>query len=562
MRTNNTTIAPTSKYSILLCVAAVIVACLSLYLQGRHHIPINDDVIYQFIFGEEGIGAPGGDRYNQRADTISKIYDSQVFHYIHANGRALIHVFIQIFAGILGYPVYTAFSVILLAAAMILLIRYTCPKPLLYNPLIWTIAAFTYLFLYPSPIGAFYWIVYGWNYLYPMAIVTAFLLTFSKIYSSKNTGWCKTALLVPFGILVGWSHEGFAIPLSGALFFYSLWHIRSLNRSSWLLIVSLWIGTLLLICSPANFGRLGASPLTNLLNGISIYIILRLFWVAVIVISATWCLDRKNCASQIKRYSIVWIAWGIGTIFCLIANTGSWGLMGNEFYASIAMFSMFPILFNKFKPSIHKINLTASILLMAIIMHQSYLVKVTIDIEKRQRDFISAYISTKDGLLSDPDIKVPTILKPWILTWFEDGTSNSYILRSLWAEYGITETQPQAIILGPKDYEAVYNPQSFFIPENKAPGNSPFYSGDKYYWVYTDQLNDSISYTYHYSPARLSECPYPYMMFKVLLTPHSLPDSEQISTSDIQPLPGTHCGVSYLPKSTWRTVDSINQSDL
>lgn len=539
--------------SWFLCAIPIIIACASLFIMGVHHIPVNDDVVYQYTFGEDGFGSTVENEYTVKVDSFDKLIRSQVFHYMNVNGRAIIHVLIQFFAGMLDYNAFLIFITLILGVTIVLFVKYTCPPSFWGNPLIYALASVSWLYLYPTPIGAFYWIVYGLNYLYPMLLVICFCILFNKCIKNDFKTPYVCILLIPVGFIVGWSHEGYSLPLSCATFIYLLINRRSFNLNSLLLAAALWIGTAILVVSPGNFNRLGSTIIVKILNCINILCDLRLFWLALIVIVATWFIKRHAVKKSFKNYSLIYYAAIFGFLFGLIANTGPWSMTGTEFFLSIILFSILSNILDDMRISTSVSNILSIIIITIISIHQILVIRNAIDVEQQQKQFISEFESSPYGYAQIPDISISPLVKPWIYNWFDPSTSH-YVYKTLSVLYADKTKSPTP--LGSKDYDALNNPDIFFIEENKVPGNSPFYEGDLYYWAKSEMVNDSTSFIFNYSPLKLSECPYTLLKIKAILQPNSFISSEYIQVNDIT-TPLGYESLKKLNKPSWRSVESI-----
>lgn len=541
----------------ILCCLFLLLAALTLYLRGVHHIYINDDVSYQFVLGEHSISSPDND-YTNRVDSFEKLIESQYNHYFYSNGRAIVHTIVQLFTGFWGYEMYNVFIALLFPLAIILFVCYACPSDYRCNPLICGLAVIVFLYLYPSPEGAFFWVVYGLNYLYPMVLMLCFLLAYRKIWAGGVSRYLwQQVLLAVFGFIAGWSHEGFALPISVATFLSVILTIcrhKQVDYKILILLLPFWIGTAFLVFSPANFSRLGSSMAVNILNGLDIYTHLRLMWISLGCIIMARLLVPDKFKIQFQNFRLVWMAWGVACVFGLFANTGKWSLAGAEFFSSIVMFSVLPLLFSRFNLSEKMANVSTVLLLILVGLHQSMIICASVRLESQQRVFIEEYKKSPDNFARIPDVSLSPMVSPYVLDWFKSPNLD-YILFSIAVNNGDKPRKP--IILGKKDWQAIYSPDDFFVEANKVKGYSEFYSGDIYYWIKSENVRDSIGFNYHYSPVNVADCPYLLLKLKALFTPTSFVETEKIDMDDLKNPSERHKGIMMLKKSSWRRVDSI-----
>lgn len=525
-----------------------------IYLRATYHIPVNDDVSYQFVLGEHAISSPDND-YTDRVDNFGDLVKSQTNHWLYSNGRTIVHTLVQLYAGIVGYGAYNVFIAILMVLTIWLFVRYSCVKKYWTNPIIYLSASICFLYLYPSPEGMFFWVVYGLNYLFPLCLVLVYLLIFRSIHDKTELSILKTVLLFVFGFVVGWTHEGFAIPLSCAVFFFVVTKLKQLHYPIFVLSVALWIGTAFLTFSPANFSRLGSSMIVNVLNGLDIYIRLRLFWLSMVVIFIAMIMDKQRCKVVFSKYRIVVVACVVGMLFGFVANTGAWSLTGTEFFASLIMFALLPVIFDRFSITAKVKNLVAILVLLLISIHQVMIIEAAIKIYRQEKAFICEYHNSPHGYVKEPVINLSPLVKPFIINWF-DSYTYKYIMFSVAVSNGTKDKLP--IVLGDRDWDAIYAPEKFFVDENKMSGNSLFYEGDRYYWIKKSDFNPSGEYFLDFSPVKPAECPYLLLKFKAIFDATSFPSKAPVDKSKIMCVPGQDGQILMLEKDSWRSVSQIN----
>lgn len=551
------------NYIYILDIVYILVACLSLFLMGTFHIPINDDLSYHYVFYDDSSFLEGdGDLIS--ADTFGKIVDSQVFHYFNVNGRSIVHFIIQFFAGILGNGFYTIFSPFLLALTLILFIRYTCPAYCRKSPAIWAFACIIWIYLYPSPIGSFHWLAYGMNYLYPMCLTLGFLLYFRHICdSTANSNPLTLIITFLLGFITGWSQEGFALPLSGAMLIYIIFNWRKINKPVMYLIIGLWLGSIIMTISPGNFIRMSKEPLLlKACSSLYQYIYLRGFIVAWIIILLSLIIHKNRFVEAMLRYAHVWFCLIFALLFGLIAKTGAWSLISVEFYAFIITATLLPSFDFTHKPS-KAINIISSILLILIIAHQSLVITTAARMQQQELDFIERSKSTTDGITPFYDPKIPPLASPWIYDYTHPGIGVlDYQCRSFAVLNNRRDTP--IFMISEKDYDAISNPDKFFTSENLIPGSANFYDGEDYYWIKASDYSNDATYTLHYAPPKLSESPYLLLFLKILFTPNSpsFVKSENLNKTQQTTIPGNHNDIIAFKKQTWRTVTSITKEDM
>ena len=157
--------------------------------------------IYVFVFSMWALWL--GDDFNDgsRAFTLRNIISSQINHYTSVNGRAVAHLFCQLYIPVFGKTIF-AISNALLYIGLLLMMASLCS--IKYNE--WKMIAllacliilgFRTKFTPTCQIG------FPWMF----ALVTAFLLILRKFGKEQPNPWKRYHLIwaAPFAILAGWS---------------------------------------------------------------------------------------------------------------------------------------------------------------------------------------------------------------------------------------------------------------------------------------------------------------------------------------------------------------------
>lgn len=239
-----------------------------------------DDLMYQYVWLDH---RPAELLHpidlTDRVDNFAEAFRSQCNHYVVMNGRFIVHFITQCFCGFIGKGPFNVVNALVYVCFLALGMRYVGVRSFFGKLMV---VAGLWLLLPVQWILSFD-VVFPINYLWSATMCIAFLLLFRatshpsgsiSVHSASENTVChpcpfrvpsvaKNAFLLLIGIVCGNFHEGFTLLISGALFFYALFHLRKLNASQWCLIVGMWIGTLTVIASPGIWGRAaGASTET------------------------------------------------------------------------------------------------------------------------------------------------------------------------------------------------------------------------------------------------------------------------------------------------------------
>lgn len=547
-----------TKYLKIVAIAIILVLTgVDFYFRCINYIPVWDDYAYEYPLGEHHISSPDND-YSQKLGSFSDIVTSQVKHYNYTNGRAIVHTILQMFALYGTYKWYHLFAPLLLVLTLCLFVCYAAPR-LRKSPLIWLFASFIWLYLYP-PTGPFYRPMFGLNYLYPMALVLGYLLIWRhlrKTIAEKHSVLCMAGLTV-YGFIVGWSHESFAIPLSGVTFFYCIANYKKIDVNQKLLFLSLWIGTLILFIAPGNFCRvsgMGVSFITNVSIGLLMFLSIKIFWLLLLLVIAMMVFGKYSAGQLIKAAGWDLELLILSIVFGVIAHSGSWSYGGIEFVSAILIFKLINLWAEKVKlQSKYQLCLTIG-LFCVIAVHQVVIIKAHHRIYQSQLRMIDDYRNSCDGIVKWTDPSLPPAVAPFVDIW---ESSASTIWWTLTLEYG-KDKDVSLFALNERDWQALRSPETFFVPENKMPGDSPFYEGDEYYWALADEVPANKRYCVNLKPVKLEECPYLLIKLKKIFTPNSFWTTDFIISDSMKTVSKLHPGIKMIPKTSWRSVESITE---
>ena len=226
-----------SKSNIIIFLAGFIVCLLNFFT------PLSaDDYCYMMIVGQEPA----------QIDTLRDVFTSISYHYMHSNGRSLVHALIQIFAGILGKAVFCIVNA-LMFVLFVQLIRKLANidgKSYLYTIIL---VAFIWLFI-PAFAETILWLSGSVNYLWATTAALAFIYLINNIEKLPNRYHLYPIYLL-IGVCCGWSHECCATALVGGVGLYYLLNFKKFRGPIIPIFIGLCIGALILILSPGTMGR-------------------------------------------------------------------------------------------------------------------------------------------------------------------------------------------------------------------------------------------------------------------------------------------------------------------
>lgn len=223
-----------------------IVVGVAFYMLDRFNLFIVDDYHYTYNFVT---GNPIG--------TLKDIIESQCDHYIHHNGRFLVHCVVQLFCGILGVEWFRIFNTIMFVLFCAMTTRLVCGT---YRaPITWYVITTFIIWLFIPRIGFTILgnISFCVNYLWAGVASLAFILEVQKINNDdKSKSFASNISLSVLGAIIGSLQESFSIPISGALFFFFCFNINKFRGPIVWLVCGYWLGSIALVVAPGNFVRL------------------------------------------------------------------------------------------------------------------------------------------------------------------------------------------------------------------------------------------------------------------------------------------------------------------
>ncbi len=401
------------------------------------------------------------------------------------------------FAGPWGYTAYSWFIGCSFLLVVILFVNYSAPGKSKRSPLIWLAATFIYLYLFQSNSRNWYSICGGMNYLFPM-IPTLLLLSILPIvdrsrHFNNPSGYI---LLLLLGIATGWSQECFSLPLSGGLFFYLLLNYKKTRARTWLIAISLWTGTAILVFAPGNFVRLANSPglLSSLINGVKLLIGTRLFW---ILAAGALCLRIWNKAlfkNFLQQNILGLLILAVALAFGLVANTLPQSFNGISFYSAILLFRLLATVSDTAGKRIPAMAITV-VLAIPMFVHQTRIISTSKYISQVNHKFVENYMASSDGVMLVPEVYIPADVKPFTNNWFTNQV-RWWLMFTLCKHYG-DDSKPIKL-LNAKDYSAYSNREEFILTNKPLDCCQNIYQGDGYVWFDKEapQAGDTVFIKY------------------------------------------------------------------
>ncbi len=483
------------KNRILILLTLIIVA-ITCFCFSKLCFGMDDDMYYRFVFDNDNLENL---QTLRPVVTWSDIVDSQIYHYLHVNGRAPIHVLVQSFVGIWGKQAFAMANALVFIAFISMLTYYIFPRKSLRNPWLWGLTAAFSLYAMPGAMRLWYEVAFGINYLWAGALFLFMLLLLRHFKTIPRVSPATYVLLAITGFFAGWSQEAFALPLSGALFLYCLFVLKKLPTGPFrVLTISLWIGTALLVFSPGTFTRIGdktASWGNVVITLLECYMEIRIFWLMLATAFTLLILNRLNVKHLFQNNPIVCIALILAVTMSSIAHTFAHSLTCIELMSFILLIDILrcarirlPKLSPRISAAIYLLCLgAASCHLYAIYVLDNELMNQYKRMEQEFGESIDGVIHqvsppTETGMVVPFAIEFKRLMLP------EPNSTYSITFAAF-----NNERTKIPFALSKADFDAIItNPDSFFVEKNRVPGSANLYEGDQFYFARIDKT-DSVT---------------------------------------------------------------------
>lgn len=299
---------------------------------------LGDDTMYRFKINKELVVF---ERYGELVTSdesiefvsdVKSLVESQNEHYMLINGRYSSHLMVQTVCGFMGQTVFAICNAIVWMLFICMLLKL-CGKNCgdwrsLFMVVVLSFVSFVFKFTPSVQIG------YIW-------IFTLALWFLKLLFGKELNRWCSVPLFL-LGLIAGNGNETLSIGLSGALLLYLIKNGRHLSFQKWLMIAGYGLGTLVILCSPGSWTRVGElepQPFSKLVGDFLLHIPALYVMLGIVVYRIIT--HRESLVSMIGRYYVFFTALLLCIVFCCMARTfDSRSLAGTNLMALVIALSM------------------------------------------------------------------------------------------------------------------------------------------------------------------------------------------------------------------------------
>lgn len=475
------------KINLIVIFAIFAVATIMFFERTWLRVPVSDDLLYGFVLDDKPLG---GNQYTQPIKTLSDAIYSQSQQYFGSNGRSIVHVFVQMFAGPWGQFTFSIVNTLMFIAAIFFFGRFAFWRKDADNVLAWVLTVILFLYLYPDRSLIWYSFAGGFNYLYPLLLSLLFLLTFNHLHKGSSKFIAIAGLVLAF--VTGWSMECYAIPLSSGMFIWLLISFKSLklSRGQIAMIAMLWIGTAILVFAPGNYKRMSGSvgPLMMAFKGAKYLAGTIPFWAAVISVAWMRYKSKEEFANFVNENKLLLCCTLMSILLGFVANTLPQSFCGVAFFSALVFFRSIDWRVSDRKKCLTLIVSCA--LLAGIIVHQFRIVQVSKELHNIHSNFIKQYQEATVPVFEIPRYYKPVDCQWFVYSWFE-GVVPDWTMFTLECRYGSPDKK--ITLLSSEDYKMYVNSRDGIGALTTISGNAKLRMSKQY--AYIDTTNVAIGDT-------------------------------------------------------------------
>ncbi|MCH5326546.1 MAG: hypothetical protein J1E29_05005 [Duncaniella sp.] len=524
----------TAQVIIIFC---LLTAGIFTFLRSHYRELSGDDILYSFVLNTDHYGGYWKDEIlTEQISNISQIFDSQANHYVYGNGRYMVHFIEQLFTGVIGLDAYNILGALMMMGMIIGIVLLSIPKSNRGNPIWWLLTVIALMYAFPYPDRLWYSINMSCNYLIPSFLLILTLI-FLRIINNPDSTNGMMALAAIISFMCGASHEAFALPLTGAVWVYYIFHFSKFRSRGWIIALPLAIGSLTILASPGNWSRVAiyqnegsfiSNTIQHIFISLNTLIETPIVWIFLIVtIIVRICIGRKIWKIFSNRpIETLTIVFGV----CFLAMINAWSYAYTPVYLIVFILSLNKLSTLKFlKTTNGRLIAICWIGLAGVFSCQILIAANCCKMSNYQRRLIEEYKHSRTGIILNNPPKVDAFTKTYVTIWpKEQGTD--VIDLNFSAAYG-EYTKPM-YLLAPDEYQVITEGTTQL---NKMPGGSPFVKAGRFYWAEIESLDSTTQgFELEYRPVDFNHATAPFLLrLKFALSPGAYPSRDKAETDTI-----------------------------
>lgn len=453
----------------------------------------NDDFMYSFVFLKEAIAdSPAPVDINAPIKGLGDVVISQFNHYFSMNGRLPIQFIIQVFCGLLGKRIFDVCTSFVYIALIFGLTKLLVPKARASRHYVWVTCMLWFVF----PVGGFFssGISFSVNYLWSLMACVYFLLLYKKVWDGSRMSGIRYFIALMFSFFAGWSHESYAIGISGALCLYCLLYYKDVKGQKLGLALAFCLGTAMIVFSPGTLGRFhetgGIFHLSDfVLSRIGVLFMMKrlaLLVLCFLLFAGCKLIDIKTFC---KENLFLLFVLGMEVLFILFV-----GFVNERSLYGIDIFSL--LLFMRMVGQSHiggwRYWRYAVIPLFGIFLYVTVNVIGALNVvDKEFRTIMENYLENEDGIAYQEALKFASYYNRYV----DRLSPGSWEIQAISYYYG------KEMHLFPSAYrEYITNLDTYFRPEYEVEQDTGLYKipGTGIYIARVDSCGERSEYTYRF----------------------------------------------------------------
>lgn len=570
----------TSGEKVMLCIVYVAIAAFVYAMNS--FMPYYDDDIwysYRYVAGEE----------LSPLRHIGDVFESQYWHYINENGRAVVHVILQTLLEFLPECLFDILNTMMFLLLLTLVAKVADGR---LHVLTICFAAAAVLWLLPAGDYLFYWASGSLNYLWTSVATLLFMIVWNNVKRGGGFTQRYRIVWVVLSFLAGWSHEALALPVCIVILLWMAFHYRRIGLNMLTLVTLAYsVGVIALVFAPSMDVRT-ESLFANNMWGERIAVLfvhlreLRALPLLYFVWLITFCIPggRRVLRLYRRQYGIWIYIHAVSLLFALYVGSSSSNMRpfyGLEFFSVVLLTAWVATVAHRL--SRRTLRFTVFILSGVWLVWALSVSLAAYRVGSAHRAMFADYAASSNGIVYLPNVKVNPLLRPWVMDlrqryWADWESDWRCFVIPLSAHLDTVMHVPRPMLLRdscgcyklynryvcvfPSELrDVVERPREFFVEEHRVPGDNPFYRpvGGRFMIALLDSVPYHGTYCWQYEPVSWRDPAYSLSgVLRRMVAPGSYPDSEPVQFPDTVMLPG---GVRYMvvEMPRYRRVKSVEQ---
>ncbi len=435
-----------------------------------------DDIAFSFSYGK-------------KIRTLAQVLEEVYHEYFVLHGRLICNFFSHFVVVILNDTLFNLINTIVFVITLVLSCYFVSAKEKLSSLLISCLLLGYFLI---NTHDLFFWAVGSANYLWALPFTLVLFILIKKITEENKTTNPSVAFFLGFAF--SFTHEAFAISLSGALLFMLVYYRKKKNKILLYVSCGVFLSTLIQFLSPGILNRFllksdqsGFDFVSFIKRFVAVAYGLRITYVTILIIMLS--LIKKKSLLEFCKSNLFLIVFSVlGILPGILAGDGGRAIFVAE-WGSVLFVSKFV----DFAVNKHRCFLSICILLVIFSMQIYVYEKSSFNWEQYSK-FEQAYMNGKTDIIVD-DTKNTVYLRPYIMDLHRQfdylhlyRLSKEKAYRNELNKTDMPVYIPKSVLL------KLETDDSFFSTKNKVPGNNSFYASDdiSYYVMRYDQQTDSL----------------------------------------------------------------------